>query len=170
MAEPFLSEIRMFAFGDSPEGWVRCNGQLLSIAANRALFSLIGNAYGGSEAQGTFAVPDLRDRLPLGAAPDLPLGQPGGAVEHALTGDEMPGHDHALFVIDDEPPSDGNLPRPTSLLSESRPALYRDGGPPAALHPDAIDSAGAGAPHTNEQPYVTVAFYMATFGLFPSRG
>lgn len=172
MAEPYVSEIRMFAAEEPPDGWVPCDGRLLAIQEedHQALFALIHTTFGG-DGRTTFAVPDLRDRVPLGESKDRPRGQAGGAVEHKLAPEEMPKHRHGAFGEDVAPAGgSGEQPGPDRVLSNSDPVpLY---GPPDKLKPmldDVIRPVGGTTPHPNEQPSLAVAFFIAFKGLFPPQ-
>ena len=171
-ATPYVSEIRMFATQQVPSEWVPCDGRLLPIDdEHRALFALIGTIYGGDERAGTFAVPDLRDRVPVGISDQRKLASRGGSETATLVEGQLPAHTHRIVGEDISPPPDGNIPKPTSVLSNSNPVELW--GPPENLTPmDAgvIGARGAGEPHENVQPFVTVAFYIAIAGLWPTRG
>ncbi|MDJ0866070.1 MAG: tail fiber protein [Myxococcota bacterium] len=173
MSEPFIAEIRIFAGNFAPRGWAFCNGQLLPISQNTALFSLIGTTYGG-DGRTTTALPNLQGRAPMhpGRGPGLTprrLGENGGVTSVTLTEAQMPSHDHAL--------------RASNELGEDRPAVGRalarsTGGPMyqtnttanrVPLDTAALPPAGGGQAHTNRQPYLTLNFIIALVGLYPSR-
>ncbi|WP_088285701.1 phage tail protein [Ideonella sp. A 288] len=169
MADPFLGEIRLASFAAAPRGWALCNGQLLSINQNQALFSILGTTYGG-DGRVNFALPDLRARMPLHFGASMPIGQRGGEAAHTLTASEIPAHTHALMASSDV--ATGALPANATPAVKGRGGkdMYAPGGsPPVALHPSAISSTAAAAPHDNMQPYLTVSFIIALQGIFPSR-
>ena len=170
-AEPFIGEIMLFAGNFAPNGWAMCNGQLLSIAQNTALFSLIGTYYGG-DGQVTFALPDLRGRVPVhtGQGPGLPnvdLGETGGAPYHTLIAPEMPAHSHALYADS----ANGAQSEPGGALPARDPAGSPAYGTNAnvVMAANAIQAAGGSQPHNNMQPYLGLNYCIALFGIFPPR-
>lgn len=172
MSEPFLAEIRIVPFNFAPVGWAFCDGQVLPIAQNIALFSLLGTNYGGN-GQSTFALPDLRGRTPMhpGTGPGLTprdLGESGGAETVTLTVAKMPAHSHFLKGV--------AAPATTSQPGNALPAIapedtYQAVGSktPAPMHAQAISPTGGNQPHNNLQPYLTLSFIIALQGVFPSR-
>jgi microcystin-dependent protein len=171
MSEPFLGEIRQFAMGYAPQGWAPCNGQILPIAQNQALFALLGTVYGGN-GQTTFALPDLRGRVGVGAGmdPGLPpvsQGQVGGEETHTLTINELPAHTH--MVIASTKPADAVSPNNAVWATTSSPNPYGPAASLTAMSASAIGQAGSSQPHTNLQPFVVVNFCIALQGIFPSR-
>ncbi|MEW4371320.1 phage tail protein [Paenibacillus kandeliae] len=165
MADPFIGEIRMFAFGTIPQGWIQCNGQLLAIASNTALFSLLSITYGG-DGRTTFGVPDLRGCVPVHPSANIALGKSGGEIAHALTINEMPTHNHMLQVSDAT--STSKTPKDNFLAATTTANSYAAGATSnAAMTASTISTAGAGAPHTNMQPYLTFSFCIATIGIYP---
>lgn len=172
MAEPFLSEIRMMSFSFAPQGWAQCNGQLLPINQNQALFSLLGTTYGGN-GQVNFALPDLRGRTPIHAGSGFTLGERGGQEAHTLTIAELPTHTHQFTA---KAPSNGsaNVSNPSgNFLSNSAPAeIYSSGaGSPGlvTLSPGAISATGGSQPHNNMAPSLVINFCIALQGIFPSQ-
>lgn len=166
MAQPYVGEIRMFAGNFAPAGWMFCEGQLLPISENETLFQLIGTTYGG-DGQSTFALPDLRGRLPLHFGNGFILAETGGAEEITLTVNQVPSHSHPLLCSN----ATGNDPNPqNNLLSESSAiTMYQSGAPTVALAPASVGSVGGSQPHTNFQPYLCVDFIISLFGIFPSQ-
>ncbi|MCC6189128.1 MAG: phage tail protein [Anaerolineales bacterium] len=164
MAEPFLSEIRIMSFVFAPTGWAVCNGQLLPINQNQALFSLLGTTYGG-DGRVNFALPDLRGRVPLHMGSGHTLGERGGEMGHTLSISELPEHTHALQAST----TPGNSPVPTNnILSSAQGQLY---GAPAnltALLPGTVANLGGSQAHLNAQPFLTLNFCIALQGIFPS--
>lgn len=160
--EPFLGEVRMFAPGIVPRGWMACQGQMLAISQNQALFSILGTQYGGDGVT-TFKLPDLRGRLPIGVGPVNPLGQASGETAHILTEPEMPVHTHrvsASSVLGDQWAITGKVWASSMNYADSVDA---------PMLPSAIGTSGAGAPHNNMQPYLAVNFCIALSGIYPPR-
>jgi microcystin-dependent protein len=172
VAEAYLGEIRMFAFGFAPRGWALCNGQLMSIAQNTAVFSLLGTTYGGNGVQ-TFALPDMRSRAPVhtGQGPGLSFrtqGQTGGEENHTLTINEIPQHNHLVQVAGT--PTTGTPAADVILATPTSSKLYRSGGSTSTSpNPASIAPTGGNQPHPNLQPYTVVNFAIALQGIFPSR-
>lgn len=168
MSEPFLGEVRIFGFNFAPRGWAFCNGQILSIAQNTALFALLGVMYGGN-GQTTFGLPDLRGRVPLGFGQGPGLspynqGQTGGTESVTLQTNQMPMHSH-LVSASSQPP---NASRPgNAFLAGNGP--YQAASDGTTMNPAMIGIAGGGQPHTNIQPYLAMSFCIALEGIFPSR-
>jgi len=169
MAEPFLSEIRLFSFGYAPSGWAMCNGQLLPINQNQALFALLGTTYGGN-GQTNFALPDLRARTPIHTGSGFLLGQQGGEQAHTLTPSELPLHTHFANASSDA--ADAAVPG-GNLLGVVDNTTFGNayGGPSnfAALDPQAVSNVGGGQAHLNMQPFLSLNFCIALQGIFPSR-
>ena len=166
MSEPFLSEIRLMSFAFAPKGWALCNGQLLPINQNQALFSLLGTTYGGN-GQTTFALPDLRGRLAAHVGDGRTLGEAGGEVAHTVIVSEMPSHTHA--VVGTTAPVTTRLVGPGVALAESTgSAAYSPPGSPVAMAANSRGTAGASQPHENRQPFLTLSFCIALQGIFPS--
>lgn len=165
MAQPYVGEIRMFAGNFAPAGWMFCEGQLLPISENETLFQLIGTTYGG-DGESTFALPDLRGRLPLHQGNGFILAETGGVEEVTLTVGQIPAHTHRMLVHGGV----GNDPNPHGgVFAESSVAtMYQAGAPSTPLAPTAIDGTGGSQPHSNLQPYLCVDFIISLFGIFPS--
>src|ERR1044072_482071 len=164
MAEPFLSEIRIMSFGYAPRGWAQCNGQLLPINQNQALFSLLGTVYGGN-GPNNFALPDLRGNVPTHAGACFTLGQKGGQQAHTLTQSEMPAHNHIVSASS----VNGNSDTPQNTLFAQALNVYRGAADSATtLSPATISNVGGSQAHINMQPYLTVKFCIALQGIFPS--
>jgi microcystin-dependent protein len=165
MSDPFLSEIRMFSFQFAPRGWAMCNGATLPIGQNRALFSVLGTTFGGDGVD-TFALPDLRARVPLHLGSGLPLGARGGEAAHRLTTFEMPAHVHVAQGSSLQ----ANSVSPWGALMAVRPTqAYRAPANLVPLNADSVAMEGGGQPHPNMQPYLTLNFCIALEGMFPSR-
>lgn len=163
MAEPFLSEIRMFSFVFAPKGWALCNGQLLPINQNQALFSLLGTTFGG-DGRVNFALPDMRSRTPIHVGDGHPLGQRGGEQTHTLSLNELPAHSHTCSAYAD----DGNSPVPGDALLASYNNGYGQPVSPVALNVQTISKTGGSQAHLNMQPFLTLTFCIALQGIFPS--
>jgi microcystin-dependent protein len=164
MAQPFIGDIRMVGFNFAPVGYAMCNGQLLSIAQNAALFSLLGTTYGG-DGQTTFALPNFQGRLPFHQGNGLTLGQSGGSEEVTLTGSQIPTHPHPLMATNGTGTSNSPF---GNVLAKTATAVYSQPGNPTSMA-DVITLAGNSQPHTNIQPYLTVTFIIALEGAYPSQ-
>jgi len=165
MAEPFLSEIRLMSFNFAPKGWAFCNGQLLPINQNQALFSLLGTTFGG-DGRVNFGLPNLQGRVPIHVGAGHTLGERGGEQAHTLSVAEIPTHVHVLQASPNE--GDAVVPPGAVLASAAPSALY---GPPeslAALNAGSVANVGGSQPHENMQPYLTLSFCIALQGIFPS--
>jgi len=165
MAQPYVGEIRMFAGNFAPAGWMFCEGQLLPISENETLFNLIGTTYGG-DGQSTFALPDLRGRLPLHTGNGFILAETGGAEEITLTVNQIPAHSHPLLASS----SGGTLATPVNnILAESVSInLYIQDQTNSNMNVASMSTVGSSQPHTNFQPYLCVNFIISLFGIFPS--
>jgi microcystin-dependent protein len=165
MAQPYVGEIRMFAGNFAPAGWMFCEGQLLPISENETLFNLIGTTYGG-DGQSTFALPDLRGRLPLHMGNGFILAETGGAEEITLTVNQIPAHSHPLLASS----SGGTLATPVNnLLAESVSInLYIQDQTNSNMNVASVSTVGGSQPHTNFQPYLCINFIISLFGIFPS--
>jgi microcystin-dependent protein len=172
MADPFVAEIRIFPFNFAPRGWAWCDGQLLPISQNTALFSLLGTTYGGN-GKSNFALPDLQGRAPMhpGQGPGLSLhdlGETGGSETVTLLESEIPAHAHTLRAntID---AADASIPSATAVFALSTGGALYQAAANGSLAPEALAPAGGDQPHNNMQPYLTFYFNIALQGVFPPR-
>ena len=167
LSEPFLGEIRVLSFAFAPRHWALCNGQLLPINQNQALFSLLGTTYGG-DGRVNFALPDLRGRVPLHFGPENSLGTRAGAETVTLTPSQLPAHTHAFQASADvasaTDPSGATLAKKPRFGADA----YAAAAPTTTLAPQAIGASGGGQPHANMQPYTVLNFCIALTGIFPS--
>ena len=165
MSEPFLAEVRIVGFNFAPRGWAFCDGQILPINQNQSLYSLLGTTYGG-DGRTSFALPDMRGRVPMHVGNGHREGQKSGEETHTLAANEMPNHDHVLHgtnnadALSDQP--DGNL------FARAAGNVYGPAGASVALKAS-VANTGGGQAHNNMQPYLAVNFCIALQGLFPSR-
>jgi microcystin-dependent protein len=174
--EGYIAEIRMFGGNFAPRGWALCQGQILSIAQNTALFSLLGTTYGGN-GQTTFALPDLRGRVAVGTGqgPGLPsvnLGEMSGEPTHTLIITEMPAHNHAAQMQGNSNPGDTSSPAgATPATSTARDNLYINAAPnaPMAANTVTVGIAGGSQPHNNMQPYTGLNYIICMEGIYPPR-
>jgi microcystin-dependent protein len=176
MADPFVAEIRIFPFNFAPKGWAWCDGQLLPLSQNTALFSLLGTTYGG-DGKSNFALPNLEGSAPIhaGQGPGLSLydlGQTGGSDTVTLLQSEMPAHSH-LVMVGTQDAADNQVPGPSKILGKSAGAFAYVAGAPAPpltqMNQNVIGPAGGNAPHNNMMPYLTLYFNIALQGVFPPR-
>lgn len=168
MAEPFLSEIRLLSFEFTPAGWASCDGQVLQVQQNQALYALIGNTYGGTPGT-TFALPDLRGRVPIHPGAGISLGHSGGEATHTLSAAELPAHTHAMqgtSAAIDSPDATGNHLGSTNAIGAIYKATTANLVP---MHAGAIANAGSSRGHDNMQPYLAIQFAIALAGTFPPR-
>lgn len=166
MAEPFLSEIRMFSVGFAPRGWALCNGQFLPINQNQGLFSLLGTTFGGN-GQTTFALPNLQGRVPIHVGAGHILGEAGGEQAHTLSITEIPTHVHLAKAT--SVPQTTTTPSPTTMLAKSAPqSLYATAAALVPMASNAISNTGGSQSHLNMQPFLTINFSIALQGIFPS--
>lgn len=165
MAQPYVGEIRMFAGNFAPAGWMFCDGSLLAISENETLFQLIGTTYGG-DGQSTFALPDLRGRIPIHQGGGVVLAESGGAEEITLTVNQIPAHSHPMLAT----AAVGNDPNPAGKVpgEVTTGDIYLDDNPSTNMAPQAISSVGGSQPHTNFQPYLCINYIISLFGIFPS--
>lgn len=165
MAQPYVGEIRMFGGNFAPAGWQFCEGQLLPISENETLFQLIGTTYGG-DGQSTFALPDLRGRIPIHQGNGFILAETGGAEEITLTVPQIPAHTHALLASSG--PGGGASPAGTVVAEAPGVSLLIEDVTSVNMNAAAISPIGGSQPHTNFQPYLCVNFIISLFGIFPS--
>ena len=175
MADPFVGEIRMFGFNFAPTGWAMCNGQLMPISQNTALFSLLGTFYGG-DGRTTFALPNLQGQAPVhqGQGPGLSqrfIGENSGSTNVTLLTTEMPSHTHTAGCLNS---GAGLLASPQNNVwagaaGRTPPSLYSNAGPNSPMSPQATSISGGGLPHNNMPPYLVLNFCIALQGVFPPR-
>jgi microcystin-dependent protein len=165
MSQPYVGEIRMFAGNFAPAGWAFCDGSILPISENDTLFNLIGTTYGG-DGQSTFALPDLRSRIPMHQGSGFTLAQTGGEETVTLTVGQIPAHTHV-------PQANSGTGTQTSpagnVWANSANFPYSSNAPTAAMDPAAVGSAGGSQPHDNMIPFLVVNFIISLFGIFPSQ-
>ena len=174
MSEPFIAEIRIFAGNFAPRSWAFCDGQLLPVSQNTALFSLIGTTYGG-DGRTTTALPNLQGRAPMqpGQGPGLTsrrLGQTGGVTTVTLSEAQMPQHSHPLTASSDSADEDGttNVTNARTAETDASDRIYGT-GTATAMSPSALDNTGGSQAHNNLQPYLVMNYIIALQGLYPSR-
>lgn len=171
MSEPFVGEIRMFAGNFAPRGWAFCDGQLLAVSQNDALFSLFGTIYGG-DGRTTFGLPDLRGRIPIhaGSGPGLSprrLGAKGGAENVTLTVNQLPSHGHNFRAVTG--PADRTSPDAATVAESVTNDIYNVEIPDSPLSSSAVSKVGGSRSHTNLMPFLCIHFIVALFGIYPSR-
>jgi microcystin-dependent protein len=164
MSTPFIGEVRIFGFNFSPKGWAKCDGQLLPIMQNQALYALLGTTYGGN-GQTTFALPDLRGRAQMHVGSQYSLGQRAGEENHTLTINELPAHSHPAAASSDNAATQN----PAGGVLAGAANLYGGATTLQALIPATVSPQGGGQAHPNMQPYLVVNICIALQGLFPSR-
>ena len=168
MSQPYVGEIRMVGFNFAPQGWAQCNGQLLPISENETLFTLIGTTYGG-DGQSTFALPDLRSRVPVHMGAGYVLAQTGGVEQVTLTVNQMPNHNHVPQCNS----ANGTSDDPANNFWAAQPAMTQYAGSGTAtanMNAAAFGPAGGNQPHDNMVPYQVINFVISLFGIFPSQG
>jgi microcystin-dependent protein len=173
MSTPFLAEIKIIPYNTVPQGWALCNGQLLPINQNQALFSILGTTYGGN-GQTNFGLPNFRGRIPIHFGNGFTLGQTGGSAAHTLSISELPAHTH----IPNASSASGTLPFPAAVspvaqhniwaVSTQNPYESPNSGNLAAMNAAAISNAGGSQPHENRAPYLVLNFIIALQGIFPT--
>jgi microcystin-dependent protein len=169
--DPFVAEIRIYPFNFPPKGWAFCDGQLLPISQNTALFSLLGTTYGG-DGKSTFALPNMQGNAPMhpGQGPGLSLhdlGETGGSETVSLLESEIPAHSHTLRASLDD--ADLRIPTASRSLAKANSSVYVTGNPNTALAAEGLTPAGGDQPHNNMMPYLTLNFCIALQGVFPPR-
>jgi microcystin-dependent protein len=162
MSEQFLSEIRVFSFNFAPKGWAMCNGQILPINQNQALFALLGTTYGG-DGRTTFALPNLQGSAPMHTGAGHTLGEKAGEVNHTLTLAELPAHTHAVTASS----ANGTIPGPGVPAAADN--AYGPPANPVGLLPASLAAAGGSQAHNNMMPFLVLNFCIALVGIFPSR-
>lgn len=169
MGTPYMSEIRLFSFGFAPKGWALCNGQVLAIAQNQALFALLGTTYGGNGVQ-TFALPNLQAKVPLHFGNGYALGQTGGEVNHTLALAELPQHSHGLQAATGGDANASNDPAGRFPAGQTSAKVFAPTPNPAVgLNIAAVPLAGNSQPHSNMQPSLVLNYCIALVGIFPPR-
>jgi microcystin-dependent protein len=166
MAQPYLAEIRIFSFGFPPRGWALCNGQLLAINQNTALFSLLGTTYGGNGTT-NFALPNLQGRAPVHFGSEIVLGQQGGEQSHTLLTTEIPAHNHTVSASVGA--VTGGSPTGSYLTILPNDSMYTTPGNANGVMGGQTSITGGSQPHENMQPYLVINFCIALVGAFPSR-
>ena len=166
MAQPYVGEIRIFAGNFAPAGWMFCEGQLLPISENETLFNLIGTTYGG-DGQSTFALPDLRGRIPLHQGSGFTLAETGGVETVTLTVSQIPAHSHAFLATSGL--SNATNPSGDVLAQSLTVSFYNSATPNSAMAAGATGLVGGSQPHNNFQPYLCLDFIISLFGIFPSQ-
>ena len=169
MATPYLGELRLVSFNFAPRGWALCNGQLMAINQNQALFALLGTFYGGNGTT-TFALPNLQGRSPMHMGAGYVLGQMGGEAAHTLTLSELPAHLHTLYGVSDI--ANANAPGGALPAAKGRGGLTQYGSPGGSevpMAPSSVAQVGGGQPHENMPPYLVMNMVIALQGIFPSQ-
>lgn len=167
MAQPYVGEVRMFAGNFAPAGWMFCEGQLLPISENETLFQLIGTTYGG-DGESTFALPDLRGRIPIHQGNGFILAETGGAEEITLTVQQIPAHAHPAMGSSGTATSSSPANNVPARANTALVFPYGTDQPLTTLSPNAVAPSGGSQPHNNFQPYLCVNFIISLFGIFPS--
>lgn len=165
MAQPYVGEIRMFGGNFAPLGWAFCDGQLMAVAENDTLFSLIGTTYGG-DGRTTFGLPDLRGRLPVHQGNGFVVGELGGTEDVTLTVNQLPSHSHRLSGTSDPAAARGIT---GGMLARAPAEAYASRFTAQPLAPQSISQTGGSLPHTNVQPFLCVSFIISLYGIYPSR-
>jgi microcystin-dependent protein len=164
MTDAFIGDIRIVSFSYAPRGWAQCNGQLLPISQNQALFSLLGTMYGGN-GQTTFSLPNLQTRVPLHLGPAYTQGQAGGETAHTLTVNELPSHTHQITATGATP----SVSVPGGSVQAPHTKSSYGGTLDAPMNPSAVSLVGGSQPHDNMPPYLVLNFIICLSGIFPSR-
>lgn len=164
MSDPFIGEIKVISFNFPPRGWAFCNGQLLQINQNQALFSILGTTYGG-DGRVTFALPNFQGRMPVHQGQGFNIGQQGGEAAHTLTINELPAHNHPAMAAGT---ANGASPNGTVWAPADGAPEYSTSSN-TAMSPTAIANSGSSQPHDNQAPYLVLNFIIALVGIYPSR-
>jgi microcystin-dependent protein len=164
MGTPYLAEIKVVSFNFPPKGWALCNGQLLPINQNQALFALLGTTFGGN-GQTNFALPNLQGRVPIHTGGGFQLGQAQGEYAHTLTAGEMPQHTHPVNAS----PKTGTQVTPAGTVWAATTSGAYAGAPTVTMHPQSVNPVGGSQAHENTPPYLTLNFIIALQGIFPSH-
>ena len=165
MSDPYIGEIKVVSFNFPPRGWALCNGQLLPINQNQALFSILGTMYGG-DGRTNFALPNLQGRMPLHQGAGYNVGQAGGEAAHTLTTSEMPTHLHPAAA---QSAATNPGVSPAGAIWAQAPAPAYAPAPNIEMNPAAVQNGGGSQPHENQAPYLVLNFVIALVGIFPSR-
>jgi microcystin-dependent protein len=168
MSAPFIGELRIVAYTFAPRGWTMCNGQLLPINQNQALFSILGTTYGG-DGRVNFGLPNFQGRVPIHQGPGFVLGQQGGEQNHTLTVNEMPQHNHSVSGSNANGTTQSPVGATWAVEGSNTTYIYSNGSQSAAMTPAAIGNNSGGQPHPNMQPYLVLITIIALQGIFPSR-
>ncbi|HBB98306.1 MAG TPA: phage tail protein [Blastocatellia bacterium] len=166
MSTPFMGEIKFVSFNFAPKGWAMCNGQLLPINQNQALFSILGTVYGG-DGRVNFALPEFRGRVPVHRGNGITEGQSGGQESHTVTMSEMPAHNHFASASNLADANNTNVPS-GNIPANSSVSPYRS-AITTTLAPNSVTNFGGSQPHENRQPYLVINFIIALQGIFPSQ-
>lgn len=166
MSEPFLSEIKIVSFNFPPKGWALCNGQLLPINQNQALFALLGTTYGGN-GQTNFALPNLRGRVPIHMGNGHTLGEAAGSTSVTINIQQLPTHMHFQNVMNTD--ATATAPDGTVVMAKAPSPVYGGASNLVAMSPTIVGSVGGSQPHNNMMPYLVLNFIIALQGIFPSR-
>jgi len=165
MSEPFLSELKLISFNFAPKGWALCNGQLMPINQNQALFSLLGTTYGG-DGRVNFALPNLQGRIPIHMGNGFVLGELFGEASHTITMNETPTHTH--FMGASNQAADKNIAT-GNVYAGAPQNMYSNAAPNGAMAPAVVTNVGGSQPHVNQQPYLVLNWIIALQGIFPSQ-
>lgn len=166
MSSPYIGEIRMFGGNFAPAGWAFCHGQLLPISENDTLFNLIGTTYGG-DGQNTFALPDLRGRIPIHPGNSFVLASTGGAETVTLNNQQIPAHNHALLA--NPQAATETIPAAGTVVASPSVQMFGSRTPYQPMAPSTISSVGGAQPHENRPPFLVVSFIIALYGIFPTQ-
>ena len=165
MAQPYVGEIRMFAGNFAPAGWMFCEGQLIPISEYETLFNLIGTTYGG-DGQSTFALPDMRGRLPIHQGSGFVIGETGGVEDVSLTVQQIPSHSHPFLASNS--PADSPSPQGNMIGVSSNTNVFFNDTPNVQMNAAALTPVGGSQPHSNMQPYLCLDFIISMFGIYPT--